>query len=102
MLRTVSIIPGIENFAPDRTLTSSGSWRSPSRRSTESSRWRSAFVTCTRRSAGSLPTARYARHASVVIVNPGGTGSPRFVISARFAPLPPRRSFMSFDPSEKS
>ncbi len=25
------------------------------------------------------------------IVNPGGTGIPRFVISARFAPLPPRR-----------
>ena len=25
MLRTVSIIPGIENFAPERTLTSNGS-----------------------------------------------------------------------------
>ena len=29
-LRTVSIIPGIENLAPDRTLTSSGSAWSPS------------------------------------------------------------------------
>ena len=28
--RTVSIIPGIENFAPDRTETSSGSLGSPS------------------------------------------------------------------------
>ena len=40
--------------------------------------------------------------ASVVIVNPGGTGRPMFVISARLAPLPPRRSFMSLLPSEKS
>jgi hypothetical protein len=30
MFRTVSIIPGIENFAPDRTDTSSGSSGSPS------------------------------------------------------------------------
>jgi hypothetical protein len=29
-LRTVSIIPGIENFAPDRTDTNSGSSGSPS------------------------------------------------------------------------
>jgi hypothetical protein len=28
-LRTVSIIPGIENLAPERTLTSSGSFGSP-------------------------------------------------------------------------
>jgi len=28
-LRTVSIIPGIENLAPERTLTSSGSVGSP-------------------------------------------------------------------------
>src|SRR6266550_3838322 len=31
-------------------------------------------------------------HASVVIVNPGGTGSPAFVISATPAPLPPSKS----------
>ena len=30
------------------------------------------------------------------MVNPGGTGTPRFVISARFAPLPPRMARMSF------
>src|SRR5574344_1940275 len=34
------------------------------------------------------------------MVNPGGTGRPRDAISARLAPLPPRRSFISFDPSE--
>src|SRR5437879_6846977 len=34
------------------------------------------------------------------MVNPGGTGIPARVISATPAPLPPRRSRMSFDPSE--
>jgi hypothetical protein len=38
---------------------------------------------------------------SVEIVN-GGTGSPSFTISARFAPFPPSRSFWSLSPSEKS
>ena len=32
----------------------------------------------------------------------GGTGRPSLVISARFAPLPPSRSFWSLSPSEKS
>ena len=35
-------------------------------------------------------------------VKPGGTGSPRLVISARLAPLPPSRSFRSLLPSVKS
>jgi hypothetical protein len=33
------------------------------------------------------------------MVNPGGTGIPMFDISARFAPLPPRRFFISLLPS---
>src|SRR6516225_4690720 len=33
------------------------------------------------------------------MVNPGGTGRPRLAISARFAPLPPRRSRMPALPS---
>jgi hypothetical protein len=41
-------------------------------------------------------------HASVVIVKPGGTGRPRFVISARFAPFPPRRNFWSLLPSSNA
>ena len=45
---------------------------------------------------GSRPNARYSRQASEVMVNPGGTGKPSFVISARFAPSPPNRSFWSF------
>src|SRR5437016_7811704 len=36
---------------------------------------------------------------SVEIVNPGGTGRPALVISARPAPLPPRRSFIFRLPS---
>src|SRR6266850_130518 len=38
-------------------------------------------------------------HTSVEIVNPGGTGRPAFVISARPEPLPPSRSFMFRLPS---
>ena len=36
----------------------------------------------------------YSRQASVWMVNPGGTGRPALVISARPAPLPPRMSFI--------
>src|SRR6478672_1315601 len=36
---------------------------------------------------------------SVVIVSPGGTGSPALVISARPEPLPPSRSFIVRSPS---
>ena len=36
---------------------------------------------------------------SVVMVNPGGTGSGTRVMSAKFAPLPPSRSFMPALPS---
>jgi hypothetical protein len=38
----------------------------------------------------------------VVIVKPGGTGSPSLVISARLAPLPPSRSTWLRSPSAKS
>ena len=38
------------------------------------------------------PAAKYALHAAVVIVKPGGTGRPAFVISASPAPFPPRSS----------
>jgi hypothetical protein len=35
------------------------------------------------------------------MVKPGGTGRPMRVISARFAPLPPRRAFMEPSPSAR-
>ena len=42
--------------------------------------------------SGNLPpSSRYALQASVVTVNPGGTGTPMRVISARLAPLPPSK-----------
>jgi hypothetical protein len=37
--------------------------------------------------------------ARVEIVNPGGTGIPMAVISARFAPFPPSKSFIPALPS---
>src|SRR5208282_711443 len=90
----VSIMPGIENFAPERTLTSSGFSPLPSfwpcrlsSLASDSSIWRST----------SFDTAFwriYSRQASVWMVKPGGTGRPAFVISARPAPLPPRTSFI--------
>ena len=43
---TVSIIPGIENFAPLRTLTSSGFFGSPNRLPVCFSTWRSAASIC--------------------------------------------------------
>ena len=91
----MSIIPGIENLAPERTLTSSGSVGSPRPRPI----LRSSSATWVRisssRPAGH-PDLMYARDASVEIVKPGGTGSfSTLVISARLAPLPPRRSLYS-------
>ena len=95
-------MPGIENFAPERTLTSSGSEWSPSFLPIEPSsvcRWVSTSSIIP---SGKPPPARYVRQASVETVNPCGTGSPMFVISARLAPFPPRSSFMSLLPSLKS
>ncbi len=95
-------MPGIENFAPERTETSSGSSASP--RFLPMASW--SLTRCSPASwsisGAAPPRARKSRHASVVMVNPGGTGNPMFVISARLAPFPPSRSFMSLLPSEKS
>ena len=93
--KTVSIMPGMENFAPERTDTRSGSFASPRARPIFFS---SDFTWRTISASNSLgqPLCMYARHASVVIVKPCGTGRPKTVIiSARFAPLPPRRSLYS-------
>ena len=93
-LRIVSIMPGMENFAPERTLTSSGFSPLPSfwpcrlsSLASASSIWRStSFDTALWR--------MYSRQASVWMVKPGGTGRPALVISASPAPLPPRTSFI--------
>ena len=39
--------------------------------------------------------------ASVVMVKPGGTGTPRLAISATLAPLPPKRSRIAAAPSAR-
>ena len=86
----MSIIPGIDTGAPERTETSSGSAGSPNRRpvaaSTSAIRSRSSAS----RPAGQ-PVARTSRQVAVVIAKPGGTGSRRSgpSIRARFAALPP-------------
>ena len=51
-------MPGIENFAPDRTDTNNGSCGSPSWRPIRSSNARSARVTWTRNSGGTAPSVR--------------------------------------------
>ena len=88
----MSIIPGIETAAPDRTETSSGS----SRRAEALAGALLEPATCSSTSSsspsGSSRAAMYARQASVVIVKPAGTGTPICVISARPMPLPPSSS----------
>ena len=81
-LRTVSIIPGIDTGAPERTLTSSGSAVSPKRRPmTVSIAPIPARISSSRPSG--QPPARYARQASVEIAKPGGTGRPSSRTSRR-------------------
>ena len=86
----MSIMPGIENLAPERTETSSGLSFDPKLRfAVFSSLFRCSSISLST-AGGTLPlVAMYARHASVEIVNPGGTGRPALVISARPEPLPP-------------
>ena len=98
-------MPGIDSRAPERTETSSGSSGSPSCLPAVDSNRASASSTCLSSPSGSSrPAFMYVTQASVVIVKPAGTRSaPKIrVISATFAPLPPRRSRISRDPSAKS
>ena len=95
-------MPGIEITAPDRTDTSSGSLRSPRRLPDRFSSVARCSATCSSSPGGRPSSRRYATQASVVIVNPSGTGRPMRVISARLAPFPPSSGRMSAVPSEKS
>ncbi len=100
-LRTVSIIPGMENFAPDLTDTKSGLDGSPNCRPTR----RSNFATSISISVSSWDErclrSKKSRQAEVVIVKPSGTGIPRVIISERLAPFPPKSSPILRLPSEK-
>ncbi len=101
-LRIVSIMPGMENFAPERTDSSNGSRRSPRSRPIRVSSSRRCSPTCSASSTGSCPVRKYTRHAPVDTMKPGGTGNPSRVISHRLAPLPPSRSRWYRLPSTKS
>ena len=98
-LRIVSIMPGIEIGAPDLTETSNGFFGSPSFLPVTSSSRATLPSTSARSRSEYLPLSRYSMHSAQAIVKPGGTGTPRLVISARFAPLPPRTFVMSRVPS---
>ncbi len=95
----VSIMPGIDTGAPERTDTSNGSFASPKRLPVICSSRRIAADTSSRSAVRRLASAQVFADASHAIVNPGGTGTPRLVISARLAPLPPSTSAMSRVPS---
>ena len=98
---TVSIMPGIENFAPERTDTNNGFSGSPNFFPSSFSRFPSALCISASSESGIVPFFKNWRQAFVVIVNPGGTGKPIRVISDKFAPLPPSRSDMVRSPNVK-
>jgi hypothetical protein len=94
--RMVSIIPGIEMAAPERTDTSSGRSWSPNLRPISVSIDLTPLKTSGQTEAGSAPLDLWkAAQTSVVMVKPGGTESPMALISARLAPLPPNKGFKS-------
>ena len=99
--KTVSIIPGIETRAPERTETKHGFSLSPNLVSVRFSTNSIAFSTSSlkRLIIASFPSVLYSALTSVVMVKPGGTGTPIKFISARFAPFPPSRLFISALPS---
>ncbi len=95
-LRIVSIIPGIEIAAPERTETSSGSLASPNRFPVCSSSRATLPRISSSRPLGNLPPERmYSTQTSVVTTNPVGTGIPSAIICASPAPLPPRSDRLS-------
>ncbi len=97
---TVSIMPGMDMGAPERTDTSSGSCASPiflPMRSSRSTRY--SWMVSSAPSGQVLSAVAYSMQVWHEIVKPGGTGRPMLAISARLAPLPPRIAFMFVLPS---
>ena len=90
---TVSIIPGMEMAAPDRTDSSRGAVGSPSLRPMSFSTACNLATAASHTPDGSTrPCLWNALHTSVVMVKPGGTARPMADISARLAPLPPSKN----------
>jgi hypothetical protein len=95
----VSIMPGIDARAPERTLTSSGSAASPKRLPSSLDRASAACTSARERAGYWRSCAIEVVQTSVLSVKPGGTGMPRRLISARFAPLPPSSALSPARPS---
>ena len=85
-------MPGMEARAPLRQLSSSGFSGSPNFMPIASSVLCKAAATSSRSDCGNCrPWAKKTVQKSVLMVKPAGTGRASFAISARFAPLPPKR-----------
>ena len=96
----MSIIPGMENFEPERTDTRRGFFASPNFIPIAASTFFRLASTWSHMPVGYFFLfSKYELHASVVMVNPAGTGIFRFVMLASPAPFPPSRSFIFPDPS---
>src|SRR4051794_5314972 len=96
----VFIMPGMENLAPDRTLSNKGSSTPPSFFPIRSSSLaRASWIWLSTSFGTLLPFSKKRLQTSVEIVNPPGTGTPALHISARPAPLPPRMSRILPSPS---
>ena len=96
----VSIMPGIEARAPERTESRSGFSASPKRAPRLRSTLAMAATISALTARERTPSLRLnSPQTSVEIVKPGGTGIPRVVISARLAPFPPSRALISASPS---
>ena len=92
----------METAAPDLTETKSGFFLSLNLIPILSSSFLRFSSICFSRPSGYfLPNSLNRIQVSVVMVKPGGTGSPIFVISDKFAPLPPKSFFISLVPSPK-
>ena len=99
----VSIIPGMDIGAPDLTETRRGFSPPPKVFPVDFSSLRMASTTSGHMESSHLePSLWYSRHPSVVIIKPGGTGRPIRHISAKLAPLPPKRSRILALPSLNS
>ena len=93
-------LPRMENGAPARTDTSSGSEASPSFLPQRASRSASAATISSSAPSGqTLPAPEYSTQVWQVMVKPPGTGRPMRLISARLAPLPPSAKCMDLSPS---
>ena len=96
--RTVSIIPGIETGAPDRTESKRG-FSPPKEAPTTPSVFLIYFLIFFFKAKESFLFFKKSLQRRVARVNPGGTGRPSLHISAMFAPFPPRISGIDWSPS---